>query len=406
MNRLKISEPDNDQAILILESKVGYLEARNNIFFSYNAVEAAVELSAKFIHDKYLPSKAIEILEKTAVRTAAEHKGKQYICDRNDIALTINQMTEIPVQDVEEKEGEKLLNLENEIHKYMIGQDEAVDMVANSLRRARTEMREGKRPIASFLFLGPTGVGKTELAKTISRVYFNKKDLMIRLDMSEYQEEDSIKKMIGDADGTHGYLTEAVRQKPYCLVLLDEFEKAHPKIFNLFLQVMDDGRLTDGQGNTIDFTSTIVIATSNAGSSFIQDEIRKGTPIEQIKDSLVNEQLTAIMRPELINRFDGVIVFKPLEEQDIVAIAKLLLGDLGKMLKKKGIELEMTEEGVKKLAHLGYDPKFGARPLRRLIQDKIEDEIAKKILGNELERRDTVIINDEAEVEIRKRKEL
>jgi ATP-dependent Clp protease ATP-binding subunit ClpC len=406
MSRLKIAEPDTDQAIQILESKIGYLEARNNIFFSYNAVEAAVELSAKFIHDKALPEKAIEIAEKTAVRAAGEHKGHNYVCDKNDVALTINQLTEIPVQDLGGEEGQKLLNLEEEIHKYMIDQEEAVDMVANSLRRARTEMREGKRPIASFLFLGPTGVGKTELAKTISRVYFNKKDLLIRLDMSEYQEESSINKMIGDVDGTKGYLTEAVRQKPFSLILLDEFEKANPKIFNLFLQVMDDGRLTDGQGETIDFTNSIIIATSNAGSNYIEDEIGKGTPIEQIKDSLVNEQLSQIMRPELINRFDGIIVFKPLAEKDIVDIARLMLADVAEMLKNKGIELEMSDAGLAQIAHLGYDPKFGARPLRRLIQDRIEDDIAKKILGNELQRRDTVVINDNAEIEIRKGREL
>jgi len=406
MTRLKINEPSIDEAIQILESKIGYLEARNNIFFSYNAIEAAVELSARFIHNQSMPAKAIEILEKTAVRSAEEHQNGKHICDKNDIAMTINQITDIPVQDVEEKEGAKLLNLENEIHKYMIDQEEAVSMVANSLRRARTEMREGKRPIASFLFLGPTGVGKTELAKTISRVYFNKKDLMIRLDMSEYQEEDSIKKMIGDVDGVRGYLTEAVRQKPFSLILLDEFEKAHPKIFNLFLQVMDDGRLTDGQGQTIDFTNSIIIATSNAGSNYIQEEITRGTPIEAIKNTLVNVQLGQVMRPELINRFDGIIVFKPLAEKDIVAIARLMLADVGEMLKVKGIELEMTEEGIKKIAHLGYDPKFGARPLRRLIQEKVEDEIAKKILSNELERRDTLIINDEALIEVKKRREL
>jgi ATP-dependent Clp protease ATP-binding subunit ClpA len=406
MSHLKINEPEADQAIQILESKIGYLEARNNVFFSYNAIEAAVELASRFIHEKALPEKAIEILEKTAVRVAGEHKNERYVCDKNDVALTINQITEIPVQDLSGQEGEKLLNLEEDIHKSMIGQEEAVDMVANSLRRARTELREGKRPIASFLFLGPTGVGKTELAKTISRVYFAKKDLLIRLDMSEYQEEDSINKMIGDSNGTKGYLTEAVRKKPFSLILLDEFEKANPKIFNLFLQVMDDGRLTDGQGETIDFTNSIIIATSNAGSNFIEEEIVKGAPIEQIKNSLINEQLATIMRPELINRFDGIIVFKPLTEENIISIARLMLSDMAAMLKAKGIELEISDAGLAKIAHLGYDPKFGARPLRRLIQDKIEDEIAKKILGNDLVRRDTVVINDNAEIEIRKGREL
>ena len=406
MSRLKIIEPDKNQAIQMLESKIGYLESRGNIFFSYNAVEAAVDLSERYIHEPALPAKAIEVLEKTATRIAAEQKNKRYVCDSNDIAVTINMMTEIPVAELGKDESEKLLNLEEEIHRYMIDQEEAVKMVANSLRRARTEMREGKRPIASFLFLGPTGVGKTELAKTIARVYFAKKDLLIRLDMSEYQEETSVGKMIGDAGGQKGYLTEAVRQKPFSLILLDEFEKAHPKIFNLFLQVMDDGRLTDGDGNTVDFTNSIIIATSNAGSNYIQDEIGKGTPLEEIKNFLINQQLNQIMRPELINRFDGIIVFKPLSEDDTAEITRLMLADVRQMLKNKGIELEASEQGMRRLAQLGYDPKFGARPLRRLIQERIEDEIAKKILSKELNRRDTVVINDQAEVEVKKRREL
>lgn len=404
--RIKIDEPVGDNAIMILESKVGYLEAKHNIFFSYSAVEAARDLSAKFIHDKYLPTKAIEVLEKTAARVANEQKGKKYICDKNDVAITINQITDIPTQDLAEDESAKLLNLEEELHKYMIGQEEAVSMVSDALRRSRAELSSGKRPIANFLFLGPTGVGKTELAKTITKVYFQRKDFMIRLDMSEYQQEDSVNKMIGDVDGTKGYLTEAVRQKPFSLILLDEFEKANPKILNLFLQVMDDGRLTDGQGRTVDFTNSIIIATSNAGSDYIQTEVKNGTPIEQIKEVLINEHLNKVMRPELVNRFDGIIVFTPLTQEDVAAIARLMLGDTERMLKAKGIGLETTEAGIQVLATGGYDPKFGARPLRRLIQDKIENEIAKKFLAGELKRRDVVYINDLAEIEVKKGQEL
>jgi len=406
LTRIKVDEPSGDNAIMILESKIGYLEARHKIFFSYNAIEAARDLSSKFIHDRYLPTKAIEVLEKTATRLANESKGKRYICDRNDIAITINQMTDIPAQDLEEGESEQLLNLEEEIHRYMIDQEEAVKMVSDALRRARAELRSGKRPIANFLFLGPTGVGKTELAKTITRVYFKKKDFMIRLDMSEYQHEDSIKKMIGDVDGTQGYLTEAVRQKPFSLILLDEFEKANPKIFNLFLQVMDDGRLTDGQGRTVDFTNSIIIATSNAGSDYIQTEVRNGTPVEDLKETLINEHLSKIMRPELVNRFDGIIVFKPLSEEDTKQIARLMLNDIAEMLKEKGIGLEISDQGISILAAAGYDPKFGARPLRRLMQERVENEIAKKLLSGELKRRDIVSINDLAEIEVIKGKKL
>ncbi len=405
-SRVKIDEPAGDQAIMILESKVGFLEAKHNVFFSYGAIEAARDMSSKFIHDKYLPTKAIEVLEKTAARLAGEKKSDRHICDRNDIAITINQMTDIPAQDLDTEESEKLLNLEEEIHKYMIGQEEAVSMISDALRRARTELRSGKRPIANFLFLGPTGVGKTELAKTITKVYFQRKEFMIRLDMSEYQHEDSVKKMIGDVDGTQGYLTEAVRQKPFSLILLDEFEKANPKIFNLFLQVMDDGRLTDGQGRTVDFTNSIIIATSNAGSDYIQTEVVKGTPLDSLKETLINEHLLKVMRPELVNRFDGIVVFKPLSENDMVKITHLMLNDVTEMLKEKGIGFEISDIGAANLASEGYDPKFGARPLRRLIQEKVENEIAKKFLGGELKRRDTVLITDSGEIDIRKGRKL
>jgi len=225
---------------------------------------------------------------------------------------------------------------------------------------------------------------------------------MIRLDMSEYQLADSVKKMIGDVDGTRGYLTEAVRKQPFSLILLDEFEKAHPDILNLFLACFDDGRMTDGQGRTIDFTNSIIIATSNAGSVFIQDEVAAGTDIEKIKDELINKQLNKIMQPELINRFDGIVVFKPLSMENVIDITRLMLGDTKKMLLAKGISLRAEEEGVRVLAQAGYDPKFGARPLRRLLQDKVENEIANKILTGELVRRDTVVINKEAKIEIEK----
>ncbi len=406
LDRIRIKEPEGNQAIQIIESKISIMEVKYKVFFSYNALEAAILLSSKFIHDKFLPQKAITILEKTAVKTARESKkGGITICDKNNVAKTIQEITDIPIEDLEQKESETLLNLEKEIHKYMINQEEAVNVIADSLRRARTQLREGKRPIASFLFMGPTGVGKTELAKTIAKVYFKKKEYLTRLDMSEYQHEDSVKKMIG-APGSPGFLTEKIRQKPFSLILLDEFEKAHPKIFNLFLQVMDDGRLSDGEGKTIDFTNSIIIATSNAGSNYIQREVIAGTPTEEIKKALINEHLNKILRPELINRFDGIIVFKPLSRGNIVDITKLMLKKIEGTLKEKGIMLEATEEGITKLAEEGYDPKFGARPLRRLLQQKIENEIAKHILTGNLERRDTVVINNNTQIEIKKAKEL
>lgn len=403
--KIIIEEPNYNQAIQMIESKIGYFEANYKVYFSYNSIAKAVELTNRYLHDKYLPAKAIDILESVAAKVSKE-KGINSIISEEDIAEIISQITKIPVTKISENESENLLNLEKRMHQRMVDQIEAVDMVAASLRRARTELRESKRPIANFLFLGPTGVGKTELAKTVAEVYFGNENYMIRLDMSEYQHKESIEKMIGAPDGTLGYLTEAVRKKPFSLILLDEFEKADPNILNLFLQVMDDGRLTDGQGRTIDFTNSIIIATSNIGAVYIQEQIMAKTQLDQIKDKLINEQINKVIRPELINRFDGIIVFKPLNEDDVANITKIMLNKIKNMLEVKGIGLKFEDLGVKKLANLGFDPKFGARPLRRLLQDKIENEIANKILSGEIKRRDTIIIDAEANVLIEKGRKL
>lgn len=407
MTKVDIEEPKGNQAIQIVQSKIGFIEIKYKIFFSYHAIEESVVLSDKYMHDKYLPEKAIKILESTAINVSKRCKqdSKKCICMKDDVAEIISEITKIPTEKVSEDESEKLLNLEEEIHKRMINQKEAVKMVSDSLRRARANIRSGNRPIANFLFLGPTGVGKTELAKTISEVYFGDENYMIRIDMSEYQSPESISKMIGDED-SRGYLTEAVRNKPFSLILLDEFEKANPKVLNLFLQVMDDGRLTDGQGRTIDFTNAIIIATSNAGALFIQEKILANQQISDIKEELIQNHLTKVMKPELINRFDGVIVFTPLTEENLIDITKLMLKKIENKLSDQKIYFEVNEEGVKKLAHEGYDPKFGARPLRRLLQNKIENIIAEKMLSKELSRRDRIIINSEAEIQIEKAKEI
>ncbi|MCK4554221.1 AAA family ATPase [Candidatus Parcubacteria bacterium] len=405
MAKVEVEEPSGNQAIQMVESKIGMLENKYKVYFSYNAIEQTIKLAGKYIHDKYLPDKAIDILESVAVKVA-KTRGEQAIVAKGDVAKIISEITRIPVTKVTESESEILLKLEEKIHERMINQEEAVNMVSASLRRARIQLRESKRPIANFLFLGPTGVGKTELAKTVSEVYFGDEDYMIRLDMSEYQHPDSVKKMIGDATGTRGYLTEQVRKSPFSLILLDEFEKSHPNILNLFLQVMDDGRLTDGQGRTIDFTSSIIIATSNVGAVFIQEQITAGIDVERIKQVLIDEHLNKVIRPELINRFDGVIVFKPLSRANVVDISKLMLNNIGKMLETKGIGLRVEEEGACKLAEQGFDPKFGARPLRRLLQEKVENIIANKILAGELKRRDTVVIDADGEVLVEKGREL
>jgi ATP-dependent Clp protease ATP-binding subunit ClpC len=408
MAPIKVLEPSKDDAIYMVESKIAWIENKYGVYFDYSSIEETVDMSAKYINDKFLPEKAVDVIKAAAVKMSklSQKDPHKKVCTKNDIAEVISDITGILVSKVTESEGEKLMNLEQKIHDRMIGQEEAVTAVAGSLRRARAELREGTRPIASFLFLGPTGVGKTELAKTVSDIYFGDERYMIRLDMSEYQLADSVRKMIGDVGGTLGYLTEAVRKKPFSLILFDEIEKAHPDILNLFLQILDDGRLTDGQGRTINFTNSIIIATSNAGALFIQQAVKENMEMEIIKQELIDVHLNKIMRPELINRFDGIIVFKPLTLDNILAIAKLMIKKIEKNLVAKGMNLLFEEDGLLKLAKAGYDPKFGARPLRRLLQDKIENEIANLILARKISRRDTIIINKEGNLDVEKAKSL
>jgi ATP-dependent Clp protease ATP-binding subunit ClpC len=408
MTTVGVDEPDKNMAIQILESKVGFFETKYDIYIVYSALEKAVELSMRYLRDKALPLKAIDLLEKAAqvsIKNGVNNPEKPF-CSQEDVAIAIEDLTGIPAGKVKEEESNILLNLEDEIHKRLVDQEEAVKAVSASLRRARASLKDSKRPIASFLFLGPTGVGKTELAKAVSQIYFGSEDYMIRVDMSEYQHEDSVTKMIGDVSGSLGYLTEAVRKKPFSLILLDEIEKAHPNILNLFLQMLDDGRLTDGQGRTISFSESIIIATSNIGAKFIQDSIKGKIDLPVIRQELIDKHLRERMRPELINRFDGIIVFKPLSERDIFKIATLMLKGIRNNLEEKGIGLKADKDGVMLLAREGYDPKFGARPMRRLLQEKVEDVIANKILASELKRRDQVLIDSKARILIEKAKEL
>lgn len=403
-----VAEPTFNQEIQILESKASSLEARYGIYLTYSALEKTVTLSNKYLRDVASPLKAINLLQKAVIisNKAARNNPDHVICSGEEVALAIEQLTGIPASKVSENEGKKLLNLEADIHERMIGQEEAVKAVSSALRRARADLKDSARPIASFLFLGPTGVGKTELAKTVSQVYFGDENYMIRLDMSEYQEADSVNKIIGDADGAVGYLTEAVRKKPFSLVLLDEIEKAHPDILNLFLQLLDDGRLTDGQGRTISFTQSIIIATSNIGSVTIQESMKQGIDVSVIKQDLIDNQLNKYMRPELVNRFDGIVVFKPLTEENIIVIATLMLKKIKKSLADKGVDFKADKDGVAILAKAGYDPKFGARPLRRLLQERVEDEIANLFLSGQLKRRDTVFVGSDGSIGVEKGRDL
>ncbi len=406
LERVRIDELDPNTAIQVLEAKSGGIEYNQKVFFSYDALEKAVKLTARYIHERFLPEKAIEMAREAAQMVRAK-RGERQIVTGEDVAAIVSEKTRIPVTEVTTGEAEKLLKLEERLHERVIGQEEAVKAVSAALRRARAELRSEKRPIANFLFLGPTGVGKTELAKTVAEVYFGREEAMVRLDMSEYQDQASIYRLIGPPGETGGgVLTEAIRKQPFTLLLLDELEKAHKDVLNVFLQVMDDGRLTDNGGRVIDFTNIILIATSNAGSPIIQDEVRKGTAVEEIKSRLVNEVLRQYFRPEFLNRFDGVIVFKPLSADEILQITWLMIGGIKQKLEAKGIVLEVEDAAAEGLSKAGFDPVFGARPLRRVIAEQVENALANFLLTQKLGRRDTVVLKAGGALEVRKASEL
>lgn len=407
---VKIEEMDDNAAIQVLEARSGGMEYRHKVFFSYDAIADAVKLSRRYIHDRYLPSKALDILEEAAVYTK-ETRGENAIVGKEEVAQVVSEKTNVKVTKVSESEEDLLMNLEERIHERIVGQSEAVKMVAEALRRARAELRDPNRPIANFLFIGPTGVGKTELAKTVAQVYFGDEAKMIRLDMSEYQDQMSLTRLIGSPPGYRGasaggYLTEAIRSAPFSLVLLDELEKAHPDILNVFLQVMDDGRLTDGAGRTIDFTNAILIATSNAGTAQIQDGLHAGLTIDQIKESILDKILKSYFRPEFLNRFDGIVVFKPLDFEQVIAIAELELKKVAKQLAPKGITLQADPAAIEELAREGFNPELGARPLRRAIQDKVDSALAKYLLAGQIGRRDIAVLKPGGTIRIEKAAEL
>ena len=400
--KVNVPEPDVDTAIRIVESKIGGIESEMNVVFSYEAVEKAVELSDRYMHESYLPKKAVEVCREAALATSKK-KGTHALVTGEDVSAIIADKTGVPVTAVGEGEKEKLLHLEERMHGRVIGQEEAVKAVSAALRRARADLRAQNRPIANFLFLGPTGVGKTELAKTVAETYFGSEEAMLRFDMSEYQDKASVYRMIGmPGDNAGGLLTEAVRRNPFSIVLLDELEKAHPDILNLFLQVFDDGRLTDSMGRTIDFTNTIIVATSNAGTAYIQDAVAQNVPLDQIKTRLMETELRNVYRPEFLNRFDGVIVFKPLTLDDVIQVAYLMIEGVAKRLEPKGIHFRATDDAVMELARKGFDPLFGARPLRRVVQEEVDNAIAKALLEGKAGRRDTIVLKQGGEIEIEK----
>jgi ATP-dependent Clp protease ATP-binding subunit ClpB len=322
--------------------------------------------------------------------------------DSDEIAEVVSRWTGIPVNKMLQSEREKLLLLEDELHKRVIGQDEAINALADAIRRSRAGLQDSKRPIGSFIFLGSTGVGKTELAKAMADYLFNDENSMVRIDMSEYQERHTVSRLIGAPPGYVGYdeggqLTEAVRRKPYSVILLDEIEKAHPDVFNILLQVLDDGRLTDNKGRIADFKNTIIILTSNIGSHLIMEKLANGNAqdvnmIEETEHE-VFQLLKKSIRPEFLNRIDETIMFKPLNQDEIKDVVRLQFTGIIKMLDKEGIEMEMTKAAIDEIAKLGYDPQYGARPVKRVLQRNILNELSKMILAGKVNREHKIVID-------------
>lgn len=385
----RIAEPTTEVALQMVKIIAIGIERAHNVILSYPAMEKAVDLAHRYIKGKALPSKAIDLLDEAAV--VAKQRGVRQV---NELVIVdlVTQQTGIPVDAAKDDEAEKLLSLESLLHRRVIGQEEAVKAVAAAMRRARSGLRSGNRPIATFLFMGPTGVGKTELSKALAEEYFGSEKNIIRLDMSEYQNAEDIYKLLGTpGSDMGGYLTEAVRNAPFSLVLLDELEKANSKIWDIFLQVFDDGRLTDSRGVTIDFANTIIIATSNVGSDYIQSAISAGWDDSQIKEQLLTE-LQKSFRPEFINRFDGTIVFKPLTKDDLYQIAQLIVAGIARQMQDREITFALSREFLEYLVDKGYNPQFGARPLRRVIQEEVENVLAEKMLRGELKKYDTITL--------------
>ncbi len=347
-----------------------------------------------------------KLLEMETKLSQAKESGSQMVkeeVDSEDIAGVISAWTGIPVSRMLQSEKEKLLNLEEELHKRVVGQQEAIDSIADAVRRSRAGLQDMKRPIGSFIFLGTTGVGKTELAKALAEFLFNNENAMTRIDMSEYQERHSVSRLVGAPPGYVGYeeggqLTEAVRRRPYSVILLDEIEKAHPDVFNILLQVLDDGRLTDNKGRTVNFKNTIIIMTSNIGSHIIQESFEKIT--EKNKDSVlaktkleVYDLLKKSIRPEFLNRIDEVIMFEPLNREDIFKIVEIQFAQIAKRLAEQEVKISATHEAIDWLAQLGYDPQFGARPVKRVMQKQVLNELSKQILGGTIHKDKEIILD-------------
>ncbi|HOT31493.1 MAG TPA: ATP-dependent Clp protease ATP-binding subunit [Petrotogaceae bacterium] len=453
---IQVDEPDSEQCIEILKGLKGNYEKHHNVVITDDAVNAAVKLSQRYITDRFLPDKAIDLIDEACSKKSIEFENKpsevleleekikrteddindltiksayqeaaykkallfelqselektkkekntanSNIVGEEDIAGIIEKWTGIPAKKMLSSERKKLMNLEEEIHKRVISQDQAIKAVAQTIRKARAGLKDPKRPVGSFLFLGPTGVGKTELAKTISEVLFESEDHLIRIDMSEYMEKHSVSRLIGSPPGyvgyeEGGYLTGAVRKKPFSVILFDEIEKAHPDIFNILLQLLDDGRLTDSQGYVVDFRNTIIIMTSNIGSENILRMLEQGKKEDDIEKQ-VKEDLKRYFKPEFLNRIDSIVFFRPLNLMNVKSIVDIMIRNLEKLLQEKNIKIEMSEDAKLEVAKNGFDPLYGARPLRRAIEKEIEVPLSEKIISGDINPGDTVKIDISAD---------
>ncbi|MFH0712419.1 MAG: ATP-dependent Clp protease ATP-binding subunit [Candidatus Jorgensenbacteria bacterium] len=381
---VEVAEITKEEALRFLVYMSLILEREFKVVITLRAISKAVELASRYFRKKPLPGSAVDLL-KQALAWASEQKLK--VLEENLVVEVAEGQSKIPIEKAGTEETAKLLDLENIIHRRLVNQETSVRAVSRALREYRSGLSRRGGPIAVFLFVGPTGVGKTELAKILTQTMFGSKESMERFDMSEYQDKTSVFRLIGNPDGSRtGSLTDAILKKPYSLILLDEFEKSHPDILNIFLQVFDDGRLTDSLGRTAGFENTIIIATSNAHSNFIKEEVEKGKSIEEISEEL-KKKLTEYFKPELLNRFSDIIVFRNLKIEEIQVIAGILVGEVTELLKEThGIVLRVEESAIREIAKQGFSPVYGARPLRQVISEKIKSPLAEKILKKEIAR--------------------
>jgi ATP-dependent Clp protease ATP-binding subunit ClpC len=401
-----VNEPTLEETKAILKGIRYRYEEHHKVSISDEAVEAACELAEKYITGRFLPDKAIDLMDEAAAKVRLEEGRKSKEVTPEDVAQIVSIWTGIPVTRLAQSEAEKFLHIEEAIHERIVDQDEAVRAVAEALRRSRAGLKDRRKPIGSFLFLGPTGVGKTELARALAEYLFGTEDALVKLDMSEYMEKHTVSRMVGAPPGYVGYeeggqLTEKVRRHPYSVVLFDEIEKAHPDVFNILLQIMDDGRLTDAQGRVVDFRHVIIILTSNLGTAGalakpfgFRLEDKPVLAYEEMKGRLM-EEVKRNFRPEFLNRLDEIIVFHPLEPEHIRRIVDLMISRIGKEIKSKKLYLVLTDSARDLLAQKGFDPTFGARPLRRTIQHMVENPLSEKILEGEFQEGDTVVIDCE-----------